>query len=263
MRFLLTLFLAVLAVLVTTANVAQAQTVLKEQQPYSKGEYYAFAQPFGTWSNPELKVGVNVANRIEVTDATFPENTIFKWYAPLTTRGGIIGYNAIYHGWIAGSLPKTPVKASTVGTLGRLRHSYSFTLTKAIGETNVLAETFLYERAGDHGSSKLEVGFFPYAPAATCKWSMSRQIIGPWIDPWGRKWNVGVQTGPFGPFVMFTVPDCGIYTNGGLDFRAAIKWLGTKMPVDPNWIVSGSSFGIEPVDGAGNVELRRFEVTMH
>lgn len=243
------------------AGSAAAQTVLKEQQSYKEGQYFAFAQPFGTWYDPTLKVGENVANRIAVT-STFPENSDFSWYAPLITKGAIVGYNAIYHGWIAGGEAKVPVKATTVGELQRLRHNYSFTLTKAIGETNVLAETFLYEKARDHATSQMEIGMFPYAPAATCKWSMSRQIIGPWTDPWGRKWNVGVQTGKYGPFVMFTVPDCGIYTNGGLDFRAAIKWISTKLHVDPKWIVSGSSFGIEPINGAGNVELRRFAATL-
>jgi hypothetical protein len=252
--------IAVASITLSSSALAEAPTILGDQQFYTQGSFIAYAAPWSTYSGAAsaLKRGVDFLDEISVQPDTFPANVEFTWHWPLTPpKGtGVYGYNALSFGSYDGGVPQLPITPRQVKDIGTLSETFSFEMARPAGDFNVLTEFFLMKSAG--GEKVAEIGFFLRSAKSAIEFANAGQQLGTFTDATGRAWKVAVQPAPHGPYHMF-IPD-GDVLSGSIDFKAALDFLRGKGRLTGEEWFSGLAFGIEPVKGSGSLRVKSLSV---
>ena len=149
-KWLFLLFVALLAGLVWLARAGDDRLELGSREPFAKGSYHAFAQPWGAQESRLVRYWAPFADKIDVDAARFPNNTRFRFTWPL---------------WRPSS-------------------------SMALGDANLLTEFYLRSDPNNSESKLIEVGWFLHAPPATAAFVRGAQQIGRFTDASGKAWQV-------------------------------------------------------------------------
>jgi len=249
-----------LGVWATTPTPADGQVMVPSKTPYSRGEYFAYAQPWGGERTAITRIWAPYADHIAVDLKRFPDNTVTHWrWPPFAPRGGpgVWSYQALMHGNYDGGESEKAVPPVRMGDLHQFSQEFAWTIDNRMGDANVLTEFYLRSSATDSEAKVLEIGWFLHAPANSRRYFEAARKIGTWHDAQGRDWDVRID----GTFCMFAPPQPTDLTQGTLDMRAALTWLQQLGAIKGNEWVWGVSFGSEAVKGTGSLEIKHWKVT--
>jgi hypothetical protein len=251
--------LAGVAIWATTPSPAEGQVMLPAKTPYTSGEYFAYAQPWGGEKVAITRVWAPYADHIAIDPRRFPNNTVTHWrWPPFAPRGGpgVWSYQAVMHGNYDGGETETKVPPVRLRDLGTFSQSFSWKIDNRLGDANVLTEFYLRSSPTDPDAKLLEIGWLLHMPAHSRRYFESARKIGTYTDAQGRRWDVRID----GKFCMFAPPQPTDITDGTLDMAAALRWLEQHHTVTGDQWVWGVSFGSEAVQGKGQLVISHWSV---
>lgn len=245
----------------TRPSPGPGQLVLPAKTAFTKGSYFAYAQPWGGETNPVLKYWAPYADSLVLDLKHFPNNTQVHWrWTPLKASfgPGVWGFDGVMHGNYDGGLPEQPVTPVRVRDLKMLRQSFAWRISETYGSGNVLTEFYLRSNVDDNESKVLEIGWLLHMPPSTRKFFEISAPVGLYVDAQGRRWMVRIAE----KFCMFAPEKPGDVRSGTIDMLAALKWLQSKGRIKGDEWMSGSGLGVEPVNGFGKFTIERWAITM-
>ncbi len=269
-RLLLTSLVAVLFVIAGAIAVTLwlagprpdgAQVVVKAKTPFTKGRFFAYAQPWGGEEVAWTRAWAPRADALAIDIARFPAGTSMNWRWPpfIAANGpGVWGYIQVSYGNYDGGPPEVPVPVRRVNAIRELKQAFSWRLESGLGDGNVLTEFYLRSSPTDVNAKTLEIGWFLHAPDSTRKFVRTSRQIGVFTDRDGRRWQVALAE----KFCMFLPEKDGDIRQGTLDMLPALAWLKAKGLVKGDEWFSGLAIGVEPVRGIGRYHLDRWQVSL-
>jgi len=258
----------VLAILVVLALIVGAVALpilsdprvrLGDRQSYEKGHYTAFAQPWAGATDAVLKVWSTQADRISVDPANFPANSEIGWLWPWAPRGvavGVWGYNFLSFGQYDGGSDDVAITPRRVRDIQQLRQSFDWSRSVQLGDANLLTEFYLRSNPADSESKLVEIGWFLHTPAKTRNFVENGRQIGIFTDGQKRQWRVSIDE----KYCTLMPLDGGDVPSGSIDMLEAVRWLQAKNVVPADAWFTGVAFGVEPIWGAGTVQVKRWAV---
>ncbi len=257
------LLVAALGVTIWSAgpNPTSAQIVIPAKTPFTKGRYFAYAQPWGGEQVGWTRRWAPQADALAIDVRQFPAGTTMNWRWPpfIAHNGpGVWGYIQTSYGNYDGGEPETPVPARRVRDVRDLRQAYAWRLENGLGDGNVLTEFYLRSSPTDVNAKTLEIGFFLHAPDSTRRFHGRSKAIGVFTDTQGRRWKVALAE----KFCMFLPEAEGDLTTGTLDMLPALVWLQRHGLVKGDEWFSGLAIGVEPVRGIGRYHLDKWSVAL-
>lgn len=235
------------------------QIVVPAKTPFTKGRYFAYAQPWGGEQVRWTRLWAPRADALAINIARFPADTSINWrWPPLIAANGpgVWGYDHISYGEYDGGPPEEPLPPRRVSDMSALTQDFAWRLETGMGDGNVLTEFYLRSSATDVNAKTLEIGFFLHAPASTRRFHARSRQLGVFIDGVGRRWTVALAD----KFCMFLPAGEGDVTSGKLDMVPALAWLKRRGLVKGDEWFSGIAIGVEPVRGFGRYHLDRWAV---
>ena len=233
------------------------QIVLPAKSPYTRGRFFAFAQPWGgeevAWTRPWAPR----ADAMAIHIADFPNKTAVNWRWPpyMASNGpGVWGYDQVGYGNYDGGEPEVHVPPKRVRDLTVLHQTFAWRLSHPLGDGNVLTEFYLRRNPKDVNSKTLEIGLVLHTPTTTRRWIDSSKAVGIWVDGQKRRWKVVLAGG----FCMFMPEDGRDVPSGSLDMLPALRWLQAKRLVRGDEWFTGLAIGVEPTRGVGRFYLDRW-----
>jgi len=245
----------------TRPSAGAGQLVVPAKTPFTKGHYFAFAQPWGGEMVTVLKPWAPHADAMVVDIARFPANTSFHWRWPPVSAGfgpGVWGYDAVMYGNYDGGEPEQPVPPIRMRDLRELRQRFAWTINNSFGDGNVLTEFYLRASPTDVHAKVIEVGWFLHMPASTRAYFERSAPIGVFADAQGRRWMVRMAEN----FCMIAPERPEDLRAGTLDMLPMLQWLRQKGKITGNEWMSGLAIGVEPVRGVGKLTVDRWDVVM-
>jgi hypothetical protein len=237
------------------------QIVVPAKTPFTKGRYFAFAQPWGSETMRWTRWWAPHADALAINLGRFPADTAMSWRWPpfVPTNGpGVWAYNQVSYGNYDGGAPEVSVAARRVRDIRELRQAYAWRIDNALGDGNVLTEFYLRSSPTDVNAKTLEIGFFLHAPDSTKRFFGNSKQIGVFTDTGGRRWRVALAD----KFCMFLPEQDAALTRGTLDMLPALAWLRSKRLVTGDEWFWGLAIGVEPVRGVGRYYLDRWSVAL-
>lgn len=237
------------------------QIVLPAKTPFTKGSFFAFAQPWGGEMVTVLKPWAPHADSLVIDLDRFPQNTKIHWRWPPVHAGfgpGVWGYNAVMFGNYDGGEPEQPVAPIRMRDLRELRQSFAWTIDTRLGDGNVLTEFYLRANTTDVNAKVIEVGWFFHMPKSSRDFFDRSALIGTFVDAQQRRWTVRMAE----DFCMIAPETPGDLRAGTLDMLPFLQWLRQKGKITGNEWMSGLALGVEPVRGLGSLSVDRWSVTM-
>lgn len=238
-----------------------SQLVLPAKTPFTKGTYFAFAQPWGgeevAWARPWAPY----ADALAIDIGSFPAGTSMNWRWPpfIAHNGpGVWGYIQVSHGNYDGGPPEVEVPQRRVRDIRALRQSFAWRIDTSWGDGNVLTEFYLRSSPTDVNAKLLEIGWFLHAPESTRKFVRGSRQVGIYTDETGRRWQVALAE----KFCMFLPETDADIPSGSLDMLRALVWLQEQGLVRGDEWYSGVAIGVEPVRGFGRYQLDRWSVDL-
>ena len=260
-KWLFLLFVALLAGLVWFARAGDDRLELGSREPFAKGSYHAFAQPWGAQESRLVRYWAPFADKIDVDAARFPNNTRFRFTWPLwrpsSSTAGVWGYSMLSFGNYDGGEGETKIAPHRVFELLDLSQRFSWSSSMALGDANLLTEFYLRSDPNNSESKLIEIGWFLHAPPATAAFVRGAQQIGRFTDASGKAWQVARDE----KYVMFLPADAQDVRTGTIDMRAALQWLQEKRVIGGDEWFTGVAIGVEPLRGRGQVQIDRWAVT--
>ena len=260
-KWLFLLFVALLAGLVWFARAGDDRLELGSREPFAKGPYHAFAQPWGAQESRLVRYWAPFADKIDVDAARFPNNTRFRFTWPLwrpsSSTAGVWGYSMLSFGNYDGGEGETKIPPRRVFELLDLSQRFSWSSSMALGDANLLTEFYLRSDPNNSESKLIEIGWFLHAPRATAAFVRGAQQIGRFTDASGKAWQVARDE----KYVMFLPADAQDVRTGMIDMRAALQWLQEKRVIGGDEWFTGVAIGVEPLRGRGQVQIDRWAVT--
>lgn len=257
--FVALLFAGAGAVLLPELLDSDDSLVLRGEQPYSTGPYYAFVSPWGAESNPVLRLWGRWADGIRVSSATFPNKTSFTWrwppFAP-TNNAGVWGYNHVGYGFYDGGQPETPVPPRRVSELKVLSQTLSWSGDFARGQTTVLTEFYLRSNPRENEAKLIEIGWLLHMSLESQAFVRGGRQLGAYVDPTGRRWRAALND----TYLTFSPVDGADVTDARIDMLHALRWLQARKLVTGKEWLTGLAIGVEPIKGIGRVDLARWTV---
>ncbi len=238
-----------------------AQIVVPAKTAFTKGRYFAYAQPWGgeqvAWTRPWARH----ADALAIDIPRFPANTTMNWRWPpfIASNGpGVWGYIQVSYGDYDGGPPEVPVPPRRVRDIRELKQAFAWRIDNDWGDANVLTEFYLRSSPTDVNAKLLEIGWFLHAPASTRRFVERSRQVGVYTDPAGRRWRVALAD----KFCMFLPEAEGDIRRGSLDMLAGLAWLQRKGLVRGDEWFSGLAIGAEPVRGIGRYHLEQWKVAL-
>lgn len=234
---------------------------LGSREPFAKGPYHAFAQPWGAQDSRLVRYWAPFADKIDVDAARFPNNTRFRFtwpfWRPSSSAAGVWGYSMLSFGNYDGGDGETKIPPRRVYELLDLSQRFAWSSSMALGDANLLTEFYLRSDPNDSESKLIEIGWFLHAPPATAAFVRAAQQIGRFTDAGGKAWQVARED----KYVMFMPADAQDVRTGTIDMRAALHWLQEKGVIQGDEWFTGVAIGVEPLRGRGQVQIDRWAVT--
>jgi len=260
-KWLFLLFVALLAGLVWFARAGDDRLELGSREPFAKGPYHAFAQPWGAQESRLVRYWAPFADKIDVDAARFPNNTRFRFTWPLwrpsSSTAGVWGYSMLSFGNYDGGDGETKIPPRRVYELLDLSQRFAWSSSMALGDANLLTEFYLRSNPNNSDAKLIEIGWFLHAPAATAAFVRGAQQIGRFTDAGGKAWQVARDE----KYVMLLPADGRDVRAGTSDMRAALQWLQEKGVIKGDEWFTGVAIGVEPLRGRGQVQIDRWAVT--
>lgn len=232
---------------------------LGDRQPFEKGHYAAFAQPWAGAEDRVLKHWAGFADRISIEPARFPRDSEIAWawpWAPHGTAVGVWGYDFLSYGQYDGGSEEVALTPKRVRDITVLRQTFDWRRAMTIGDANLLTEFYLRSNPADSESKLLEIGWFLHTPDRTRKFVENGKQIGVFVDGQGRKWRVSLDE----KYCTLMPLDGQDIPSGSLDMLEALRWLQSKGVVRGDEWFTGVAFGAEPLWGAGKIQVKRWGV---
>ncbi|CAN5392763.1 hypothetical protein BH10PSE15_BH10PSE15_11550 [soil metagenome] len=232
---------------------------LGDRQPFGKGPYGAFAQPWAGANDPILKVWAPHADRISVDLPVFPANSEIAWAWPWPPHGtavGVWGYNFLSFGQYDGGSEEVAITPRRVRDITQLRQSFDWRSAIPVGDANVLTEFYLRSDPADSESKLVEIGWILHSPRRTRNFVENGKQIGIFTDAQGRKWRVSIDE----KYCTLMPLDARDIPAGSLDMLEAVRWLQGKGVVPEDAWFTGVALGVEPLWGWGTVHVRHWNV---
>lgn len=231
------------------------------KQPFLKGSYLAYAQPWGGEQITLLRWWSRRADTISVDPARFPDRSTMSWrwppFRPPNSNVGVWAYNLIAFGNYDDGEVEKPIPPRRVRDIKVLRQRFAWRMTDSIGDANVLTEFYLRSDPKLPDSKVLEIGWFLHVPQASAEFARKARQIGVYTDPQKRRWRVALE----GEYLMLQPADGRDVTRGELDMLAALGWLRGKGLVKGDEWFTGAAIGAEPMSGVGSLHLDKWSVT--
>lgn len=260
--------LAVLALLLggvvliafAAAPANDGRLALHAKQPFLKGSYLAYAQPWGGERIAVLGWWSRRADTISVDPQHFPANTSMSWrwppFRPPNSNVGVWAYDLIAFGNYDDGEVERPIPPRRVREIKALRQRFAWRLSDTIGEANVLTEFYLRSDSKVADSKVLEIGWFLHVPESSAEFARKSRQVGVFTDARRRRWRVAID----GTYCMIQPADGRDVTSGELDMLAAVRWLTGKGLVKGDEWFTGVAIGAEPMSGVGSLHLDRWSV---
>ncbi|WP_066777266.1 hypothetical protein [Sphingomonas sp. CCH5-D11] len=245
----------------TRPDAGPGKVVVPAKTPFTKGSYFAFAQPWGGEMVTVLKPWSPHADSFVVDLDRFPANTTFHWRWPPVSAGfgpGVWGYDAVMYGNYDGGEPERPLPQIRMRDLRELRQRFAWTMENRFGDGNVLTEFYLRSSTTDVNAKVIEVGWFLHMPASTRAFFERSAPVGVFVDAQKRRWMVRMAE----KFCMFAPEKSEDLRSGTLDMLPALEWLRQKGKISGDEWMSGLAIGVEPVRGLGSLSVDQWSVTM-
>jgi len=260
-KWLFLLFVAALAGLFWFARGGDDRLELGSREPFAKGPYHAFAQPWGAQDSRLVRYWAPFADKIDVDAARFPNNTRFRFtwpfWRPSSSTAGVWGYSMLSFGNYDGGDGETKIPPRRVYELLDLSQRFAWSSSMALGDANLLTEFYLRSNPNNSDAKLIEIGWFLHAPAATAAFVRGAQQIGRFTDAGGKAWQVARDE----KYVMLLPADGRDVRAGTIDMRAALQWLQEKGVIKGDEWFTGVAIGVEPLRGRGQVQIDRWAVT--
>lgn len=251
--------LALIAGAIALTILADPRVRLGDRQSYEKGHYTAFAQPWAGANDALLKVWSGQADRISVDPAAFPANSEIGWFWPWPPHGsavGVWGYDFLSFGQYDGGSDEVAITPRRVRDIKRLRQSFDWTRSVPLGDANVLTEFYLRSDPADSESKLVEIGWFLHTPAMTRAFVEHGRQIGVFTDGRKRQWRVSMDE----RYCTLMPLDGRDVPTGSIDMLETLRWLQVRKVVAEDAWFTGVAFGVEPLWGAGTVQVRQWAV---
>jgi len=226
---------------------------LRARQGYSDGAYMAYVQPWGAPSGL-FDLWARRADSIRVDPGKFPDRTRISWrWPPFGPPGAlsIWGYDHIAYGNYDGGEVEAKVTPVRVKEAKVFKQSFEWSGDFAMGDGTLLTEFYLRSDPADLESKTLEVGWFLHAPALTKKFLAEGKQLGRYRDPHGDEWRAVLND----KYLTFSSPEGKDMTKGSLDMLA-LRWLQRGGHISGEEWITGLAVGVEPMSGAGHVEIK-------
>jgi hypothetical protein len=240
---------------------ADGRLQLGAKQPFLKGSYLAYAQPWGGEQIALLRWWSRRADTISVDAARFPANTTMSWrwppFRPPNSDVGVWAYDLVAFGNYDDGEVEKPIPPRRIDAIRELRQRFAWRMTDGIGDANVLTEFYLRSNPRQPDSKVLEIGWFLHVPEASAEFARKSRQIGVFTDPQRRRWRVALE----GTYCMIQPADGRDVATGELDMLAAVRWLKGKGLVKGDEWFTGIAIGAEPMSGVGSLHLDRWSVT--
>lgn len=233
------------------------QIVIPAKTPFTRGRFFAFAQPWGGEEVAWTRRWAPHADAMGIHLEKFPDGTTMNWRWPPIMAGtgpGVWGYIQVGYGNYDGGEPEVHVPPRRVRDIRVLRQSYAWRLDHPLGDGNVLTELYLRSNPGDIHSKTLEIGWFLHVPDSTRRWIAAARPVGIFVDGQKRRWKVALAD----EFCMFMPEDGRDLPGGSLDMLPALRWLQARGLVRGDEWLTGFAIGVEPVRGVGRFHLDRW-----
>jgi len=232
---------------------------LRDRQNFSKGEYLAFAVPWGA-EGTAMRHWSDHADTFRVDLEAFPNNTSFRFawppWAPAGGVAGVWGYMGVEHGNYDGGAAEAPVPPRRVDDIHVLAQEFAWSSDFRLGVADVLTEFYLRSNPADNESKVIEIGWFLHTPKQTRYFIETGKQIGRFVDAQGRTWQVAQNE----KFLTF-MPEGGVdVTRGQLDMLAALHWLKAKHVITGREWYTGTAIGVEPFRGIGRLQIDRWKM---
>jgi len=262
-------FLAATIMLAISSPSARAEfDTLGNFQPFAQGSYHAYPGMWSLYADNTMGLGraavenVDFESNIHVNTKDFPQGSTIQWRVPgfLAPKTGVYGYLQLAFGNYAGSMVPTSVTPRQVNDIDRLEvmlgYSYSGDQT-----FNVLNELFLLADPDDQSSQLFEVGLLAHVTSDTVWYFDRADQVGVFTDSADRLWRVAIDwTAPAAPYVML-MPQDEQDVMGKFDWLQILDYLRSRNIISGDEWFTGIAAGVEPLGGAGRLELKAFDVT--
>lgn len=240
---------------------ADPRLKLSDREPFTKGGYQAYAQPWGGMADPLVRIWAPHADAIHVDVARFPDRTRLSYFWPAwrpRNHGGVWAYVHIGYGDYDGGVAEVPVAPRRVDALRQLSQTVAWRPDGGFGRANLLTEFYLRADPRKPESKRLEIGWLLHAPRATQTFVDEGRQLGTWTDPSGRAWQAAITD----RYVTFLPAGREDVREATIDMLAALRWLREKGLVRGDEWVTGVAIGAEPLKGYGRFEIDRWRVAM-
>ncbi len=236
-------------------------------EPYAQGQYHAYASMWALAQDETLALGrkavegEDYAATITVDKTSFPARSTIDWHVPQEPLDltGVYGYLQLSYGNYHGSRVPEPVEPAQVSAIDRLDVSLSFSYS---GDTrfNLLNELFLLSDPTDVDSVLFEVGVFARASSEMNAYFNGGQQIGTYVDEQGREWRAAYRNSPVGGYYVMLIPANGEDVEGEFNWAGVFDFLVNEDVLDGTEWFTGIAVGVEPIAGAGQVQIDAFAV---
>ena len=251
--------LAVLVCVAAAPNVATTGIVqLNDFENYSRGPYGAYASPWSTFFDNGLVHGVDYLDTIKVIPRTFPDGTILNWHWParVSKKTGVWGYIHVFFGNYNGGKTAVYLEPRQVRAIHILREDLSVAY-EIKSDFNLLNEFYLTLRAGESASKVIEIGYFLHISPEGKQFFERAKAIGSYRDDAGQVWVVRRA----GDFCMLLPPGGHWASNGSIDLKSTFAFLRARGLIKGDEWFNGLAIGVEPVRGAGRLEVQHWTVS--
>lgn len=239
---------------------SDGRLALSAKQPFLKGAYLAYAQPWGGEQIAVMRWWARRADTISVDPQAFPANTSMSWrwppFRPPNSDVGVWAYDLVAFGNYDDGEVEKPIPPRRIADVKVLRQRFAWRMTDTMGEANVLTEFYLRSDPKVSDSKVLEIGWFLHVPESSAEFARKSRQIGIFTDPKRRRWRVAIE----GTYCMIQPADGRDVTGGELDMLAAVRWLKGKGLVKGDEWFTGVAIGAEPMSGVGSLHLDKWSV---
>lgn len=250
---------ALIAAAVAWPILSDPRIRLGARQPFEKGHYTAFAQPWAGANDRLLSGWSSQADRISVDAAHFPGNSEIGWLWPWAPRGvavGVWGYDFLSFGQYDGGSDEVAITPRRVRDIRQLQQHFDWSRAILVGDANVLTEFYLRSNPADSDSKLVEIGWFLHTPARTRNFVVSGRQIGIFTDGQKRRWRVSMDE----KYCTFMPLNGADVSSGTIDMLEAVRWLQARGVVRADAWFTGVALGVEPVWGTGTVRVKHWSV---
>lgn len=235
------------------------QVTIGSDQPFMQGRHVAMNGPWSRWIDPTI---TNYSNAMRIQTTTWPNNTSLQWRFPdKVASTGVYGYNYVAYGQYWDLKPPVKVPPKKFSTIKTLKFYSSVDFSGDASRFNILAEFFVTRKPGDIKSRIAEVGWLLHMPAQSEKYFRSGKQLGTYRDAEGRGWDVAShRDGAAGHYIMLAPHSGNVVLTTPVDVMAAMRWLAARKEIGLDGYFNGMAVGVEPLRGAGNAVIRRFDI---